>query len=61
MRMQNIFDTTCLADGDITLKITATAIFGSGLPAYSGVIPTLKYSGLPDHKFTSVVAEMVLV
>ena len=50
-------DPALMADDDIVLRVTATAICGSDLHIYRGKIPAMKEGDILGHEFMGVVAE----
>ncbi|SFM62155.1 zinc-dependent alcohol dehydrogenase [Variovorax sp. OV329] len=50
-------DPVLLADDDIVLRVTATAICGSDLHIYRGKIPAMKDGDILGHEFMGVVEE----
>jgi threonine dehydrogenase-like Zn-dependent dehydrogenase len=50
-------DPVLLADDDIILRVTATAICGSDLHIYRGKIPMVKHGDILGHEFMGVVED----
>jgi threonine dehydrogenase-like Zn-dependent dehydrogenase len=57
VRVENVPDPKILNDGDAILKITSTAICGSDLHLYDGLIPTLEPGDVLGHEFMGEVVE----
>jgi hypothetical protein len=57
VRVENVPDPILMADDDIILKVTATAICGSDLHIYRGKIPAMKHGDILGHEFMGVVEE----
>lgn len=57
VRVEDVPDPTIVADDDILLRITATAICGSDLHIYRGKIPMMKDGDILGHEFMGVVEE----
>lgn len=57
VRVERVPDPTLLADDDIILRVTATAICGSDLHIYRGKIPMMKDGDILGHEFMGVVEE----
>ncbi|APW37604.1 glutathione-dependent formaldehyde dehydrogenase [Rhodoferax koreense] len=57
VRVETVPDPVLLADDDIILQVTATAICGSDLHIYRGKIPDMKDGDILGHEFMGVVAE----
>lgn len=58
VRVETVADPTILADDDLLLRITATAICGSDLHLYRGKIPGLKDGDILGHEFMGIVEEV---
>jgi len=58
VRVQNVPDPTILNPRDAIIKITTTAICGSDLHLYHGVIPTMKRGDILGHEFMGEVVEV---
>jgi threonine dehydrogenase-like Zn-dependent dehydrogenase len=57
VRVESMPDPTLLAPDDILLRVTATAICGSDLHIYRGMIPAMKHGDILGHEFMGVVEE----
>lgn len=57
VRVEQVADPTLLADTDILLRITATAICGSDLHLYRGKVPGMKDGDILGHEFMGIVEE----
>jgi len=57
VRVEDVPDPSLLADDDIILRVTATAICGSDLHIYRGKIPDVKTGDILGHEFMGVVEE----
>lgn len=57
VRVETVPDPVLMADDDIVLQVTATAICGSDLHIYRGKIPDMKHGDILGHEFMGVVAE----
>ncbi|HEX2584758.1 MAG TPA: zinc-dependent alcohol dehydrogenase [Steroidobacteraceae bacterium] len=57
VRVESVPDPLLLADDDIILRVTATAICGSDLHLYRGKVPGLKDGDVLGHEFMGVVEE----
>lgn len=57
VRVETVPDPVLMADDDIILKVTATAICGSDLHIYRGKIPDMKDGDILGHEFMGVVAD----
>ena len=55
MRVDTVPDPELTNPRDIIIKITSTAICGSDLHAYDGVIPTFQPGDVLGHEFMGVV------
>ncbi len=58
MRVQNVPDPKILNQRDAIVKITATAICGSDLHMYDGMIPTMESGDVVGHEFMGEVVEV---
>ena len=54
----NVPDPTLLNPHDAIIKITRTAICGSDLHLYDGVIPTIEAGDILGHEFMGLVEEI---
>jgi threonine dehydrogenase-like Zn-dependent dehydrogenase len=57
VKVETVPDPVLLADDDILLRVTATAICGSDLHIYRGKIPEMKDGDILGHEFMGVVEE----
>ena len=57
VKVETVPDPVMLADDDILLRVTATAICGSDLHIYRGKIPEMKDGDILGHEFMGVVEE----
>jgi threonine dehydrogenase-like Zn-dependent dehydrogenase len=57
VRVETVADPVILADDDIILRVTATAICGSDLHLYRGKIPQVKDGDIFGHEFMGEVVE----
>jgi threonine dehydrogenase-like Zn-dependent dehydrogenase len=57
VRVENVPDPKILNPGDAILKISSTAICGSDIHLFNGVIPTLKKGDILGHEFMGEVVE----
>src|SRR5690606_18928756 len=57
VRVETVADPVLLADDDIILRVTATAICGSDLHLYRGKIPQVKDGDIFGHEFMGEVVE----
>jgi threonine dehydrogenase-like Zn-dependent dehydrogenase len=57
VRVETVPDPVLMADDDILLRVTATAICGSDLHIYRGKIPDMKDGDILGHEFMGVVEE----
>jgi len=57
VRVENVPDPVLMADDDILLRVTATAICGSDLHIYRGKIPMMKDGDILGHEFMGIVEE----
>jgi threonine dehydrogenase-like Zn-dependent dehydrogenase len=57
VRVDNVPDPVLMADDDVIIKVTATAICGSDLHIYRGKIPDMKHGDILGHEFMGVVQE----
>ena len=51
VRVENVPDPVLLAQDDVLLRVTATAICGSDLHIYRGKIPGMKDGDILGHEF----------
>ena len=58
MRVDNVPDPKILNPRDAIIKITSTAICGSDLHLYDGVMPTMEKGDIVGHEFMGEVVEM---
>ena len=58
VRVETVPDPKLLADDDIVLRVTATAICGSDLHIYRGKIPMVKDGDILGHEFMGIVEEV---
>ena len=58
VRVDNVPDPQILNQGDIILRITSTAICGSDLHLYNGVVPTMQKGDILGHEFMGEVIEI---
>lgn len=58
MRVENVPDPKILNPRDAIIKITTTAICGSDLHLYDGVIPTMQKGDIVGHEFMGEVVEL---
>ena len=58
VRVENVDDPKILNSRDAILKITSTAICGSDLHLYDGVIPTMERGDILGHEFMGEVVEV---
>src|SRR4051812_30861347 len=58
MRVEEVPDPKILSSGDAIVKVTSTAICGSDLHLYNGLIPTLKKGDILGHEFMGEVVEV---
>lgn len=57
VRVETVPDPTIIADDDIILRVTSTAICGSDLHLYRGSIPQVKQGDIFGHEFLGEVVE----
>ena len=57
VRVETVPDPQLLADDDIIVRVTATAICGSDLHLYRGKIPQVKHGDIFGHEFMGEVVE----
>ena len=57
VRVEEVPDPKILNDRDAVIKITTTAICGSDLHLYDGLIPTMKAGDIIGHEFMGEVVE----
>ena len=55
VRVESVPDPTIVADDDIILRVTATAICGSDLHIYRGKIPAVEHGDILGHEFMGIV------
>lgn len=60
VRVENVPDPVLLAQDDVLLRVTATAICGSDLHIYRGKIPGMKDGDILGHEFMGIVEEVGL-
>src|SRR5216117_4603245 len=58
IEIRNVADPEILNPHDAIVKVTATAICGSDLHLYNGVIPTMKSGDVLGHEFMGEVVEL---
>ena len=57
VRVESVPDPTIVADDDVIIRVTATAICGSDLHIFRGKIPGMKHGDILGHEFMGVVEE----
>ena len=57
VRVDNVPDPVIEEAGDAIIRVTATAICGSDLHLYGGMVPTLKEGDILGHEFMGEVVE----
>jgi len=57
VRVESVADPSLVADDDIVLRVTATAICGSDLHLYRGKIPEVKEGDILGHEFMGIVED----
>jgi threonine dehydrogenase-like Zn-dependent dehydrogenase len=58
VRVETVPDPRILSDGDAILKVTSTAICGSDLHLYNGLIPSMEKGDVLGHEFMGEVVEI---
>ena len=58
VRVEQVPDPKILSDGDAIVKITSTAICGSDLHIFNGLIPTMHKGDILGHEFMGEVVEV---
>jgi threonine dehydrogenase-like Zn-dependent dehydrogenase len=58
VEVQQVPDPRILNDGDAIVKITSTAICGSDLHLYNGLVPTMRSGDIVGHEFMGEVVEV---
>ncbi len=58
VRVENVPDPILLNPKDAIIKVTSTAICGSDLHLYDGIIPTLEKGDILGHEFMGTVVEV---
>jgi threonine dehydrogenase-like Zn-dependent dehydrogenase len=58
VRVDNVPEPVLEEDGDIILRVTATAICGSDLHVYRGKVPSMEAGDILGHEFMGVVEEV---
>jgi threonine dehydrogenase-like Zn-dependent dehydrogenase len=58
VRIQNVSDARILNHGDALVKISLTAICGSDLHLYDGLVPSMRKGDILGHEFMGEVAEV---
>jgi len=58
VRVETVPDPRILNDGDAILKVTSTAICGSDLHLYNGLIPSMEKGDVLGHEFMGEVVEI---
>jgi len=57
VRVETVPDPRILSDGDAIVKVTSTAICGSDLHLYNGLIPSMQKGDVLGHEFMGEVVE----
>ena len=57
VRVEQVPDPAILNPGDAIIKVTSTAICGSDLHLYNGVVPTMEQGDILGHEFMGEVVE----
>ena len=55
VRVESVPDPTIVADDDVIVRVTSTAICGSDLHIYRGKIPAMKHGDILGHEFMGIV------
>ena len=58
IRVENVPDPVIQDSRDAIIRVTSTAICGSDLHIYDGVIPTMEKGDILGHEFMGVVEEV---
>ena len=58
VRVEDVPDPVLLAQDDVLLRVTATAICGSDLHIYRGKIPGMKDGDIRGHEFMGIVEDV---
>jgi threonine dehydrogenase-like Zn-dependent dehydrogenase len=58
VRVENVPDPTIINPRDVVVRVTLTAICGSDLHLYGGLIPTMKKGDILGHEFMGEVVEV---
>lgn len=58
VRIETVPDPRLLNDGDAILKVTSTAICGSDLHLYNGLIPSMQKGDVLGHEFMGEIVEI---
>ena len=58
VRVENVPDPTIINPGDAIVKITSTAICGSDLHLYNGLVPTMMQGDILGHEFMGEIVEI---
>lgn len=58
VEVQNVADPQIINQSDVIIKITSTAICGSDLHLYDGVIPTMEKGDILGHEFMGEVVDI---
>jgi threonine dehydrogenase-like Zn-dependent dehydrogenase len=58
LRVEEVPDPHIINDGDAIVKVTSTAICGSDLHLYNGLIPTMEKGDILGHEFMGEVVEV---
>ena len=58
VRIEQVPDPAILNPGDAIIKVTSTAICGSDLHLYNGVVPTMEQGDILGHDFVGEVVEV---
>ena len=58
VEVQQVPDPKILNDGDAIVKVTSTAICGSDLHLYNGLVPTMRSGDVVGHEFMGEVVEV---
>ena len=58
VRIEQVPDPAILNPGDAIIKVTSTAICGSDLHLYNGVVPTMEQGDILGHEFMGEVVEV---
>ncbi len=58
VRVENVPDPTIINPGDAIVRITSTAICGSDLHLYNGLVPTMMQGDILGHEFMGEIVEI---